>query len=92
MSLTINHNLMAVNAARNLTAAFGSLQTSIQRLSSGLRVNSAADDAAGMAIRELMRSDIAAMVQGVRKRQRRHLPHPDPPTARPRSSTKNSSA
>ena len=66
MSLIINHNLMAMNAARNLGTAFGNLSTSVRRLSSGLRIGSAADDAAGLAIRELMRSDIAALNQGVR--------------------------
>ncbi len=62
----INHNQMASNVANTLTNHYGRLQTSTQRLSSGLRVNSAADDAAGLAIRELMRSDIAALNQGVR--------------------------
>ena len=66
MSLVINHNLMAMNAARNLSSSYGSLSTSVRRLSSGLRVGTAADDAAGLAIRELMRSDIAALNQGVR--------------------------
>mgnify|MGYP000872872523 CR=1 FL=1 len=66
MSLVINHNMMAMNAARNLGSAFLSLSSSVQRLSSGLRINSAADDAAGLAIRELMRSDIASMHQGIR--------------------------
>jgi len=66
MSLIVNHNLMAMNAARNLTATYGALAKSTQRLSSGLRVNSAADDAAGLAIRELMRADIAVINQGVR--------------------------
>ena len=66
MSLVINNNLMAVNAARNLGAAFGLLSTSVSRLSSGLRITTAADDAAGLAIRELMRSDIASLHQGVR--------------------------
>ena len=66
MSLVINHNLMAMNAARNLSQSYGSLSTSVRRLSSGLRVGTAADDAAGLAIRELMRSDIAALNQGVR--------------------------
>ncbi|MFZ5585161.1 MAG: flagellin [Thermodesulfobacteriota bacterium] len=66
MSLVVNHNLMAMNAARNLTATYGALAKSTQRLSSGLRVNSAADDAAGLAIRELMRADIAVINQGVR--------------------------
>ena len=66
MSLVINHNMMAMNAARNLTTSYGALATSTQRLSSGLRINTAADDAAGLAIRELMRSDIATLNQGVR--------------------------
>ena len=66
MSLVINHNLMAMNAARNLGTAFGNLSTSVRRLSSGLRVSTAADDAAGLAVRELMRSDIAGLNQGVR--------------------------
>ena len=62
----INHNSMANNVANTLTSHYGNLQTSTQRLSTGLRVNSAADDAAGLAIRELMRTDIAALNQGVR--------------------------
>ncbi len=66
MSLVINHNAMAANTARNLNTSYGKLATSTERLSSGLRINSAADDAAGLAIRELMRSDIAALNQGVR--------------------------
>ncbi|MDY0310350.1 MAG: flagellin [Castellaniella sp.] len=66
MSLVINHNLMAMNAARNLSSSYSSLATSTQRLSSGLRVNNAADDAAGLAIRELMRADISTLNQGVR--------------------------
>ena len=66
MSLVVNNNLMAANTARNLNAHYGRLATSTQRLSSGLRINSAADDAAGLAIRELMRADIAALNQGVR--------------------------
>jgi len=64
--MVVNHNLMASNVANNLNAHYGRLATSTQRLSTGLRVNSAADDAAGLAIRELMRSDIAALNQGVR--------------------------
>ena len=66
MSLVVNHNLMAANTARNLNAHYGRLQTSTQRLSSGMRINSAADDAAGLAIRELQRADIAALQQGAR--------------------------
>ncbi len=66
MSLVINHNLMAMNAARNLDLSYSRLATSTRRLSSGLRVGTAADDAAGLAIRELMRSEIATMNQGIR--------------------------
>ncbi|KUG30091.1 flagellin protein flaa [hydrocarbon metagenome] len=66
MTLIINHNLMAANAARNLSTAYGALATSTRRLSSGLRIGTAADDAAGLAVRELMRADITALNQGVR--------------------------
>ena len=66
MSLVINHNMMAMNAARNLGTTYGRLAKSTQRLSSGLRINSAADDAAGLAVREQMRADIAVLRQGIR--------------------------
>jgi len=66
MGLVINHNLMAMAASRNLGATYGMLSKSIARLSSGLRINSAADDAAGLAVREFMRSEIAVLNQGVR--------------------------
>ena len=66
MSLIVNHNMMAANVANNLSSHYGNLATSTQRLSTGLRINSAADDAAGLAIRELMRADIATLHQGAR--------------------------
>ncbi len=66
MGLTINHNAMALNAANTLNNHYGNLSTSTARLSSGMRINGAADDAAGLAIRELMRADITALNQGVR--------------------------
>jgi flagellin len=66
MSLVINNNIPALTVANNLSRHYSALQTSTERLSSGLRINSAADDAAGLAIRELMRADIAAFKQGVR--------------------------
>ncbi|WP_320176253.1 flagellin [Maridesulfovibrio sp.] len=66
MSLVINHNLMAMNASRNLQESYGNLGVSTRRLSSGLRVGTAADDAAGLAIRELMRADIKSLNQGIR--------------------------
>lgn len=61
MAQTINTNLMSLNAQRNLSASQGSLATSIQRLSSGLRVNSAKDDAAGLAISERMNAQVRGM-------------------------------
>ena len=63
MALIINHNMQAMNAARNLGTIYDRLAVSTQRLSSGLRINSAADDAAGLAIREQMRADIAVLNQ-----------------------------
>jgi flagellin len=66
MALIINHNMPAMNAARNLGMIYDRLSVSTQRLSSGLRINSAADDAAGLAIREQMRADIAVLNQGLR--------------------------
>ena len=66
MGLVINHNMMAMRAARNLSNVYSALNTSMTRLSSGLRINSAADDAAGLAIRELMRADIMVLGQGLR--------------------------
>jgi flagellin len=64
--LSFSNNLMAVNAANNLSRHYTDLSTSTRRLASGLRVGTAADDAAGLAIRELMRADIAAYNQGAR--------------------------
>jgi flagellin len=66
MALIINHNLPALKAARYLGSAYNSLSKSIERLSSGLRINTAGDDAAGLAVRELMRADIGAGYQGIR--------------------------
>ncbi|MDR2893115.1 MAG: flagellin [Deltaproteobacteria bacterium] len=66
MALTLNHNMMAMTAARNLSINYGNLETSVRRLSSGLRIGTAADDAAGLAIRELMRAEVASLNQGVR--------------------------
>jgi flagellin len=64
--LAIKNNLMAENAARHLGNSYDALATSVERLSSGLRINSAKDDAAGLAVRELMRADIAVVRQGAR--------------------------
>jgi len=67
--LAIKNNIMAANAARHLSTTYDALATSIERLSSGLRINTAKDDAAGLAVRELMRSDIAVLQQGSRNAQ-----------------------
>jgi flagellin len=61
MPSIINTNLASLNAQRNLAASQGSLSTSMQRLSSGLRVNSAKDDAAGLAIAERMNAQVRGM-------------------------------
>ena len=66
MSMTINTNIASLNAQRNLSASQSSLMTSMQRLSSGLRVNSAKDDAAGLAIAERMNAQVRGMNVAVR--------------------------
>jgi len=66
MSQTINTNMASLNAQRNLSASQGSLMTSMQRLSSGLRVNSAKDDAAGLAIAERMNTQVRGMNVAIR--------------------------
>ena len=58
---TINTNIMSMNAQRNLSSSQGALATSMQRLSSGLRVNSAKDDAAGLAISERMNTQVRGL-------------------------------
>ena len=67
--LAIKNNLMSVNAARHLSNSYDALSKSVERLSSGLRINSAKDDAAGLAVRELMRADTAVVQQGARNAQ-----------------------
>jgi len=64
--LAIKNNIMAANAARQLGRSYDALAVSVERLSSGLRINSAKDDAAGLAVRELMRADVSVLQQGVR--------------------------
>ena len=64
--LAIKNNIMAANAARHLGQSYDALAQSVERLSSGLRINSAKDDAAGLAVRELIRADIAVLQQGAR--------------------------
>lgn len=69
MALVINSNISALTTQRNLTSSQGALNTSLQRLSSGLRVNSAKDDAAGMFSIERMTADIRGLNQAVRNAQ-----------------------
>ena len=66
MPQIINTNLFSLNAQRNLNTTQSSLQTSLQRLSSGLRVNSAKDDAAGLAIAERFTAQIRGLNQAIR--------------------------
>lgn len=67
--MIINHNLMAMNAYRNLAANYSMMNKSLERLSSGLRINRAADDPAGLAISEKMR----AQIRGLEMAEKMHL-------------------
>ena len=66
MAQVINTNIMSLNAQRNLSMTQSSLATSVQRLSTGLRVNSAKDDAAGLAIAERMNTQVRGMNVAIR--------------------------
>ena len=66
MPQVINTNIMSLNSQRNLNSSQEALQVSLQRLSSGLRINSAKDDAAGLAISERFTSQIRGLNQAVR--------------------------
>ena len=66
MSMSVNTNVTSLNAQRNLSTSQSQLATAMQRLSSGLRVNSAKDDAAGLAISERMSAQVRGMNVAVR--------------------------
>ena len=66
MAMTINTNVVSINSQRNLSLSGSSLATSMQRLSSGLRVNSAKDDAAGLAISERMKAQSSGLAVAAR--------------------------
>ena len=66
MAISVNTNLFSLNAQRSLAGSQASLQTSMQRLSSGLRINSAADDAAGLAISQRMNAQVRGMNVAIR--------------------------
>lgn len=67
--MIINHNVSALNAYRNLTMTDRAMSRSLERLSSGLRINRAADDAAGLAISEKMRAQIRGLNQAISNAQ-----------------------
>ncbi|QTE29853.1 flagellin N-terminal helical domain-containing protein [Pengzhenrongella sicca] len=69
MALSINTNMAALNAYRNLNTTQNDLSKSLEKLSSGFRINRAADDAAGLAISEGMRSQMGGITMGVRNAQ-----------------------
>ncbi|MBI2382925.1 MAG: flagellin [Gammaproteobacteria bacterium] len=66
MALNINTNVLSLNAQRNLVESGNALGVALQRLSSGLRINSAKDDAAGLAISERFTAQIKGLSQGIR--------------------------
>jgi flagellin len=66
MALVINTNILSLNAQRNLSRSQGVLQVALQRLSSGLRINSAKDDAAGLAISTRMERNIRGLTVAIR--------------------------
>lgn len=67
--MIINHNMNAMNAHRNMSSATGAQGKAMEKLSSGLRINRAGDDAAGLAISEKMRSQIRGLTQASRNAQ-----------------------
>src|SRR6478736_621511 len=69
MALSINQNIAALNSYRNLSNTQNDLSKSLEKLSSGLRINRAADDAAGLAISEGLRAQIGGTKQAVRNAQ-----------------------
>jgi flagellin-like hook-associated protein FlgL len=69
MSLRINQNIAAMNAYRNLSVTDGQMAKSLEKLSSGFRINRAADDAAGLAISEGLRSQVGGLKVAVRNTQ-----------------------
>ena len=69
MSLRINQNIDALNSYRNLSVTQGQMSKSLEKLSSGFRINRAADDAAGLAISEGLRSQVGGLKVAVRNAQ-----------------------
>jgi len=69
MGMSVNTNIASMNAYRNLSSTQDSMSKSLERLSSGFRINRAADDAAGLAISEGLKSQIGGLTQAVRNTQ-----------------------
>src|SRR4051794_7604752 len=69
MGLRINQNIAAFNSYRNLSVTDGQMSKSLEKLSSGFRINRAADDAAGLAISEGLRAQVGGLKQAVRNSQ-----------------------
>src|SRR5438105_15779350 len=69
MGLRINQNIAAMNAYRNLSVTDGQMAKSLEKLSSGFRINRAADDAAGLSISEGLRSQVGGLQVAVRNAQ-----------------------
>src|SRR6185436_20444568 len=69
MGLRVNNNIAALNAYRNLSVTDGQMSKSLEKLSSGFRINRAADDAAGLAISEGLRAQVGGLKVAVRNAQ-----------------------
>ena len=69
MPMVVNTNVSSLSAQKNLSTNTGKLATSVQRLSSGLRINSAKDDAAGLAVSQKLRAQIASVAVAIRNSQ-----------------------
>ena len=77
MGMQINTNIAANNAYRNLSNTQNDLSKSLEKLSSGLRINRAGDDAAGLAISEGLKSQVSGLARRRPQRPGRHRRHPD---------------
>ena len=62
MPLRVNNNIMAINAQRSVGRSINGVNRQLERLSSGLRVNRAADDASGMVVSEGMRGELSGLI------------------------------
>ena len=75
--MRINNNVMAFNASRNLGMSAGQLGKSLEKLSSGYRINRAGDDAAGLVISQKLRAEVSGLRQATPQRPGRHQLRPD---------------